>query len=191
MYSAWSCWCRLPGRTADAAREAFLAPLRRCLSCVTDAQLYAAPSGEPEALALSENPLLLNSTVLPTVRLQLRQQYRLVHNTTAVRTEERWHVSTTAYQYRLDGERGEVLSWHWHPAAGVSYPHVHVSGDVSPLTRRMHLPTGRVSIESVLRLLLAEWGVPPRRDDWSQVLGEAESGFLEHRRWSGHSPDYG
>ncbi len=128
--------------------------------------------------------------MLGALTLRLRQTYELRENRDAP-TAERWHVSTTAYYYRLARTDAELLSWHWHPSAGVSYPHMHVSGEVPPLTRRMHLPSGRVSIESVLRLLLAEWGVPPRRDDWSQVLGDAESGFLEHRRWSGHSPDHG
>lgn len=36
--------------------------------------------------------------------------------------------------------------------------------------RRAHLPTGRVSVESVLRLLLHDLDVTPRRDDWREVL---------------------
>jgi hypothetical protein len=57
-----------------------------------------------------------------------------------------------------------------------------------PITRRAHLPTGRVSVESVLRLLLHDLGVTARRDDWGEVLDDAEPRYLTHRRWSGNFP---
>jgi hypothetical protein len=50
----------------------------------------------------------------------------------------------------------------------------------------MHVPTGRVSIESVLRLLLTDLKVPPARDhvsDFADVLDASERDFIEHRRW--------
>lgn len=183
----------MPGSSRSEAREAFLEPLRRCLSCVTKAILLVSTSARPgdiEAFALSEDPLDLSSTVAGALRLRLRQQYRLVKDDAAPRSQ-RWHVSTAAYSYRLEGADGqELVSWHWHPQTGVNYPHAHVNtGPV--ITAKAHLPTGRVSVESVLRMLLLDLGVPPQRGDWAEVLDTAEAPFLAHRRWSGRSPDQG
>jgi hypothetical protein len=48
------------------------------------------------------------------------------------------------------------------------------------------VPTGRVSIESVLRLLLIDLAVPARPahiTDVAKVLDDCERPFIEHRRW--------
>jgi hypothetical protein len=68
----------LPGRSAAQARDEFLVPLRRALSCITTAQLYVASRarpGAPEVLALSQDPLQLRSAKLGTVQLLLGHQY--------------------------------------------------------------------------------------------------------------------
>jgi hypothetical protein len=153
------------------------------LSCITTAQLLVSPSkedGSIEAWTLSQHPLNFRSTVVTEgVSLRLRQQYRLVDDGEGA---TRWHVSTVAYDYRLDRSTGgELVSWHWHPA-GEPDPHLHVSGAI--LSRKAHLPSGRVSIESVLRLLLRDLGVSARRDDAFAVLTAAEASFRTHRRWS-------
>jgi hypothetical protein len=94
-------------------------------------------------------------------------------------------VSTVAYDYRLSRSDGaELLSWHWHPhILDFRWPHMHVAR--GPVSRRAHLPTGRVSIESVIRLLLMDLGVRSLRPDWAAVLDETEGLFLRYRRWSG------
>jgi hypothetical protein len=35
----------------------------------------------------------------------------------------------------------------------------------------------------VLRLLIDDLGVPTRRDDYADVLDEAERKFIDYRRW--------
>jgi hypothetical protein len=98
----------------------------------------------------------------------------------AVRQDRTWRVSSRAYDYRVDGQDGaELLSWHWHPAATFKRPHLHVAA----LDRRKHLPTGRVSLEAVLRLLLVEFDVRPRRGDWEGVLAAGETAFERSRTW--------
>ncbi len=55
-----------------------------------------------------------------------------------------------------------------------------------PIGGSTHLPTGRVSIEAVLRMLLMDLKVQPTRDhadDFLSVLDAAERPFIEHRRW--------
>jgi hypothetical protein len=96
-------------------------------------------------------------------------------------------VSTVAYVYRLDDDAGrELIAWHWHAGSRVSYPHAHMTG--LAVSSRAHLPTGRVSIESVLRLLLDDLGVPARRPDYAEVLAEAERLFIGRRRWHARGP---
>jgi hypothetical protein len=154
--------------------------LRRALACITDAQLYVAGKspGEVEALTLSRDPLPLNSPRIGVVQLELGHQFRLVQD------GDDWHVSTTAYRYHLlDGTGSELVGWHWHPGSGTDRPHIDVRAD--PIDRHVHVPAGRVSIESVLRLLVTDLQVTPRRGDFAAVLDEAEAMFMTYRRWHG------
>lgn len=97
-------------------------------------------------------------------------------------------VRTIADRYRVvDADEREVLAYHWHPigVSPVTFPHVHLSGRLVPLDLgrgarsarlgEMHLPTGgAVSLAEVVRLLIAEFGVVPRRSDWEGILAEAD-----------------
>jgi len=140
--------------------------------------LVSQEHGGSEAFTISEDPLRLRSARLSAdVHLQLQHQYQLVRE----KARRSWHASTAAYAYTLTSSGRELAAWHWHPASGVAYPHVHVTGAV--LDHRVHVPTGRVSIESVLRMLIGDFGVAPLRDDWDDVLAKTERDFIEHRRW--------
>lgn len=174
----------MPGRTPDRAREAFFTPLRLGLSCITNAQLFAAnkAAGDVEALTLSDDPLRLrcgDMAAVAHVSLRIGHRYRLVQD------DDGWHVSTVAYEYYLlDDNQHELVAWHWHPNSRVKSPHVHAPAD--PVHRRMHIPSGRISIESVLRMLITDFGVQPMPDhsgDWEAILDEAERNFITHRRW--------
>lgn len=154
------------------------------MSCITSAQLYVAGGkrpGETLALGLSEDPLLLKTANGDRLQFLLAHQFRLVED------ESGWRVSTVAYDYRLNDDSGtEILSWHWHPAPmkGPDHPHLHVAA--AQPGRHAHLPTGRVSIESVLRLLLTDLKVAPTRDhmsDFAEVLNASERDFIEYRSW--------
>ena len=73
----------MPGRSPQAARDAFLTPLRKALSCLTSVQLLASQTGRPgdglEAITLSQDPLKLRSGLLnDVIYLKLRQQFRVV-----------------------------------------------------------------------------------------------------------------
>ncbi len=172
----------MPGRTPAEAREAFLAPLRCVLSCLTLAQLFVSAPAEVEALRLSEDRLRVTSAALSgDLHFRLRHQYRTVEDRDQPAAS--WHVSTVAYDYRLGrGDGSELVSWHWHPSTPFRAPHLHVA--TGAIGRRTHLPTGRVSVESVVRLLLTDLAVPSRRDDWPTVLDQAEGPFVRYRRWS-------
>jgi hypothetical protein len=105
----------------------------------------------------------------------------------------RWRVETRMYQYRLlDHNERELLVYHWQPGAdflGPDHPHLHVSASLSAQTSsidlqtidldKLHLPTGRVSLASVVRMLITEFRVAPLRPDWAERLDSAERVFQE------------
>ncbi len=92
-------------------------------------------------------------------------------------------VSITGYGYTVShNSRAEIVSYQWHPDApeGIPFPHVHfgqASARPDSVVRpgeqhKVHFPTGFVSIEDVIRLLVEEFSVGPRRSDWREVLGQ-------------------
>jgi hypothetical protein len=92
------------------------------------------------------------------------------------------------YEFRLlDHHQTELLVYHWQPGpqfAGPDHPHLHVSATLTPRVDavsqreidldKLHIATGTVSLASVVRMLITELGVAPRRDDWRDVLDRAE-----------------
>jgi len=97
------------------------------------------------------------------------------------------------YQYRLlDQRERELLVYHWQPGdafLGPDHPHVHVSAALSAQVTAidteiidltgLHLATGRVSLEAVIRMLIEEFGVAPQRPDWREILARTEAVFQD------------
>ena len=71
-------------------------------------------------------------------------------------------VKTLQYDYSLNGpdETGawmEIVSYHWHPdETDVREPHLHVA-----CVPRVHFPTGRVSVERFIRMLIDYYEIHP------------------------------
>ena len=85
----------------------------------------------------------------------------------------------------------EVLSWHWHPESMPS-THIHTSvREFEPDGHKLHVPSGRVSFEDVLRFAMDELDVLPSRQYRDTALARLEANnrrHVIHRRWSGSSP---
>jgi hypothetical protein len=109
------------------------------------------------------------------------------------RARRLWHATIRMYQYRLlDHDRRELLVYHWQPGSaflGPDHPHLHVSASLTAQTSaiekrsinldKLHLATGRVSLASVVRMLITEFRVAPRRHNWSETLDRTERIFQE------------
>jgi hypothetical protein len=112
-------------------------------------------------------------------------QYRIVE---AEGRRGPWRVTTEQYhhEYRTRDDKA-MLSFDWHPGSRVEYPHLHVGPAVlaeqAVLMQKAHIPSGRISIEEVVRFGIEELGIVPLRGDWEQVLGEAQKAFEEWRSW--------
>ncbi|HKG25629.1 MAG TPA: hypothetical protein VKB09_08260 [Thermomicrobiales bacterium] len=151
------------------------AELQRAVSCVTRAVLVRGYGDEQTSDFLAFPGRFV--TVAGESRLGLS-----VHHTFDVRAK------TTGYFYQIRDQRErEVIAFHWHPGRRdqPAFPHLHIDGASGPvaIVRKNHGPTGRVSLESVVRFLIAELQVRPLRHDWERVLEEGERGFMSRRSW--------
>jgi hypothetical protein len=102
-----------------------------------------------------------------------------------------WKISTRKYMYHVvTDDMTEVILFHWHPDGRSTQqaPHLHVgSSQLTPasvVSRRTHVPTGRVALEAVLELLIRDFGVVPLRTDWEASLAESRRRFEQWRTWS-------
>jgi len=85
-----------------------------------------------------------------------------------------WKVSTLAYYHSLEDEAGrEFVAYQWHPEQGsIDLPHLHIGTGVGASlgsVHKYHFPTGRVSLEDVLRLAIRVFQVEPVRADLQGV----------------------
>lgn len=98
---------------------------------------------------------------------------------------QQWRVSTTGYLYTLEartavGEFREILAFHWDQRGGqmVIHPHLHIRSFAGQLRfglNKAHIPTGQITLASVVRFLIEDMGAVPRRSDWEPVLDRVES----------------
>lgn len=91
--------------------------------------------------------------------------------------------SITGYSFTvLHQPNIEVVAYHWHPDSdeGSTETHVHfgpASARLDSAVRpgdlhKVHFPTGFVSIEKFIWLLIDEFKVQPRRSDWRDILSQ-------------------
>jgi hypothetical protein len=101
-----------------------------------------------------------------------------------------WRVKTAGYSYIIHGAEGRELyafQWQPHGPSPVTTPHLHLGsglGTGNPQLPKKHIPTGRISLEEVIRMAIRELGVEPLRDDWEEVLAESEEAFTRWRTWA-------
>ena len=119
--------------------------------------------------------------------LRVQMQYEIVPTEDADRPP--WRISTRAYAYELQTMSGELVwSFHWHPTSSAKAPHIHLGHtQLAPhavLSQKAHHPTGRVSLESVVRACITEYNAQPLKDDWEKTLAQREADFQRYRSWS-------
>lgn len=182
-------------RTEQEAYRRYIAPLRRFLGCITQQRLTINDRSPllintPYAIALNEmNPVRLQGDV--PLWLTVGQRFQLVSLGADV-PRGKFTVHTLSYLYALSTTTGEELfAFHYTDVSPgtVTFPHFHIGsallGATLPLRsgtlHKAHIPTGRVSIESVIRLLIVEFGITPITRDWEEMLRTAEDAFNTHR----------
>ncbi|MBI2455099.1 MAG: hypothetical protein HYV46_03055 [candidate division NC10 bacterium] len=97
-------------------------------------------------------------------------------------------LRTIDYRYTLTpGDKTEpLLRWEYlkTPPAGALWCRHHLQGPVelqihehSVSLNDLHLPTGYVPFEEVLRFCIVDLGVPPLSEDWDAVLRDSYERF--------------
>ena len=179
----------MAGRTPPEAVQNFVDPLQEALGCITRAPVRAGGYGPPDVL---HDIILGTGDPVPLrggsgLSLTVRMRYRIVR---AEGERGPWKVSTAAYEYTFTGVDGrEVLAYHWQPggASHVDSPHLHLgagSGIADPRLASAHLPSGRVSLESIVRLAIEAFGVTSLRGrEWPTILERGERAFNAWKTW--------
>jgi len=185
---------------AQAVRR-YLAPFNQAMRCIHHGTLIAAlerdyAAGQESSILLNDgDPLRLRAATPPAVYLSLGQRFEIVRDDALPAPEgpHRVHTREYWYQFSLEDDR-ELFAFHWTPkttdARQRRYPHLHVG---SPLLaaeppilpgqlHKLHLPTGRVSVESIVRFAIEELGVTPLIESWRDVLDVGQRQFDQHRR---------
>jgi hypothetical protein len=169
----------LLGNTPREAVEAFSAPLRESLACILPptvvllAQGYR-PGGGPYLITLAgqRGPVVLDAPI--PLGLFITHRYDVVESGDP---RAPWRVRSREYIYELSttNER-QLLRWDWHPEgqAGetpVAWPHVHLRSYTQPVDlSHGHVPTGRVSLNAIIRYLIRDLKVRVRKPGWAAIL---------------------
>jgi hypothetical protein len=183
--------------TPEDAKARYLRLLQPPLACVADTKWVDGPpprrSTGAIALVTRESPATLQRwRGLAAAVLTATQRFEVIPD---YRFDGEWKVSTKAYVYvvsiatRRAPVPVEVFAWHWHPERmpRKAYPHLHVRSEHRLLglaLKNLHIPTGRVSFEEVVRFLVDELRVVPSREDWRSVVDETEVLFKQYRTWA-------
>lgn len=179
----------MAGNNPRQAVQAFFKPLQHVLSCFTDAVIthkgdYKV-NGGPYALTVGTGHRT-DKFKLPgsDFHFSVLMNYTIV-NATADRGP--YKVKSTAYFYSLEEDGGkEILTYQWHPTKTCMFPHIHLGSSSklgSKTLNKLHIPTGRIALEQVLRLAVEELGVKPIKTGWSDILCKAQGGFEKWRTW--------
>ena len=134
-------------------------------------------------------PSLRSSTDGPSgLFLDINYTFALARGDSA-RSRAVWRATTRMYEYRLpDHEHQELLVYHWQPGPsyhGPDHPHLHISAalhaQINAIAQlrieldKLHLVTGMVSLEAVIRMLITEWKIAPLRHNWRDILARTEA----------------
>jgi hypothetical protein len=176
----------LAGNTPAEAVENFIRPLRRVVGCLARTVLVASHYAPiefdaPRALVVGGGGQAKIECRNDLV-LEFAHFFRVVEAAGDV-GPFRCRVLGYAYDFRhVDGP--SVLAFQWHPESRVTAPHAHVGQYSEPVDlTKLHIPTGRVSVEAVARLAIEEFDVEPQREDWEEVLGTSQDAFDRYREW--------
>lgn len=108
--------------------------------------------------------------------------------------DKTWRLRTMEYNYHLLGgpspDSPWIIRWEYksHSRQRNEHPrhHVHLATVIDTPAGKMdfdklHLSTGWVTIEEVIRFLIAEVGVKPKANNWDEELIKSEELF---RKWT-------
>lgn len=125
----------------------------------------------------------------PFLRLDVSLEYAIVASSND-QGRSGFRPQITRYFYGVQDISGrELFAYHWHPvgASPVTTLHMHMSGipaitiatderhanSVELPFNRIHFPTHRIELAELVRFLIVELNVSPRRQDWESVVNRS------------------
>jgi hypothetical protein len=182
---------RVPARTKRDARKRYVRFLQLSLACVSQTAHFITgprPIGGTDELALTTEPekIRLPRANQEPIYLTATQNFRFEPDPDFAKE---WKIKTDGYAYHVfvtEDEAGQLFAWHWHPEIKLGC-HVHVGArqGKSRALYRLHVPSGRVAFEEVLRFLIVELDVETARKDWDGILSDSQARFEAFRTWPG------
>ncbi len=173
----------MPVRAAERAAERFRIAFSASLACITEAGPRLTPKGK------NLRELTLENAQIRTERpgaLQITVRHVFTVRDDPERDDCKCH--SRQYRYHLSRAGALLLRYEWHPGVGgmpLPHLHVHATDAAGRSLERLHLPTGRVSVEAFLRLLVREYDARWRfgRDHCERVLRRNEKLFEQFKTW--------
>jgi hypothetical protein len=195
----------LSGKNPYQAAQNFRQPIQDAISCIASAKVILGSNYDPSpvehALELGAGDprgiVFVNGAL--TLGLIVQITFDIVE---APGELGPWKVRTLAYNFELTQADGtQLFAFQWHPRGpNVLTPHLHLPKD-SEMNRvaserlslpktlsKVHLPTGRVCVEEVIRFAIDDLGVEPmadRRTGWRDILREGQERHERWRQWGG------
>ncbi|MEM6275101.1 MAG: hypothetical protein AAF735_07665 [Myxococcota bacterium] len=185
---------RTPKKCFDEFRDAIAPLLTKCISLTAHLRLIRVNDFE-RLLTIGEHGLKLD-TVFGTLYLLVLQRLNVVED-----KKHGYRLQTLAYAYRLQGtasrtESKPLLRWEYEkhqPRDTWPRNHMHAAATLSQNEseldlNKLHLPTGWVTLEEVIRFAIHELGhAPPVGDQWWELLVESERRFYTDFSGKGYS----
>jgi len=180
----------LAGNTASQAVVNFHDPMKEVLGCFLKGsvsnRLGSHASHVPHVFTIADgDPVKLAGQ--SQLSLAVTMHYRVVEDPRP--DVGPFKVSTAKYIFELYDKAGRrVIGYHWHPDDEKSpfrSPHLHLGESLRGpnLHHKAHLPTGRVSLEEVLKLAVYSFNVEPIRGDWEKILNRTQERHEAFRSW--------
>ncbi|GEM_PF-1709601 len=102
-------------------------------------------------------------------------------------------ISNSSFQYQFDD--APMFSKHFifrydyqlHPEPNHPQSHLQINGDLKhpqvsgSELKDIRFPANRTSVESMLRLLITDFGLKPNNQDWEKILSHSEEAFLNYQ----------
>lgn len=190
--SAFRFLSRPLGTTRKAERAA--REFAEMIGAVVNATVSHAPITFVEVQGLAETWFVahVDGTKLP-IPLQLTNGHHLyLYNLLGLRRKERY-LATLEYRYVYQATQDDdswIFRYEYVREPPEPYPyarqHMHVNASpasytgAEPFPGLLHLPTGtRITIERLVRHLIAEHGINPISPDWETTVADAEAHFRE------------
>ncbi len=176
----------MPGKTPREAVQAYVEPLQKSLSLVSDGVLQCSNRDRLEELSVLRLPDPAPLRGRPDLLIGFAQQYKIIKDP----RNGPMRVTTTYYKYTLETDEAvEIVGYHWHPdgVSPIRYAHLHLGPGAqigrSELDAKAHFPTGRVAFEDFVRMLVDVFEVGTRQPMWREALERTKSLFERYKRW--------